>query len=296
MKSNGTTLEKHAYLIMAHHRPDLLCELLEALDDPRNDIFLHIDSKSDMKAEDFSTKYSKLVVIPRMNVNWGGPSQVACTLELLKAATGTDTYSYYHLITGSSYPLKSQDYIHNFFCTNKGKELVQLNSTIGSEQRVKYRWLFNEAGKLVWQKRWKGWLRQTWLYFQEALGVNRFRKYRLTFAKGLAYWSITHEFAMYILEKEALIKEMLKHSSCGDEVFVQILAMNSRFADRLYNGGKSLRYTTWTLEGKGHIRDGHNFEMCDLPLLLECDELFALKFEGPDGPAIIDCIKAHMQV
>lgn len=36
---------KHAYLIMAHNQWEVLAQLLEVIDDPRNDIYLHIDKK-----------------------------------------------------------------------------------------------------------------------------------------------------------------------------------------------------------------------------------------------------------
>ena len=36
---------RHAYLIMAHHRFDILGAVLLDLDDYRNDIFLHVDRK-----------------------------------------------------------------------------------------------------------------------------------------------------------------------------------------------------------------------------------------------------------
>ena len=39
---------KHAFLIMAHGSLPLLRVLLSMLDDERNDIFLHIDRKSNM--------------------------------------------------------------------------------------------------------------------------------------------------------------------------------------------------------------------------------------------------------
>ena len=35
-------MNKHAYMIMAHHRPDLLQLLINSLDDERNDIIVHI--------------------------------------------------------------------------------------------------------------------------------------------------------------------------------------------------------------------------------------------------------------
>lgn len=37
--------ERHAYLIMAHNNFYILEKLLILLDDPRNDIYIHIDKK-----------------------------------------------------------------------------------------------------------------------------------------------------------------------------------------------------------------------------------------------------------
>lgn len=42
---------KHAYLVMAHNEPELLCKLLGCLDDERNDIYLHLDQKFDAISE-----------------------------------------------------------------------------------------------------------------------------------------------------------------------------------------------------------------------------------------------------
>ncbi len=41
---------KHAFLIMAHNNLEILQTLVSMLDDERNDIFLHIDLKSNMLA------------------------------------------------------------------------------------------------------------------------------------------------------------------------------------------------------------------------------------------------------
>ena len=40
-----STPKRHAYLIMAHNEPEVLVRLLTDIDDPRNDIFLHLDTK-----------------------------------------------------------------------------------------------------------------------------------------------------------------------------------------------------------------------------------------------------------
>ena len=41
-------MKRHAYLIMAHNQPELLNVLLENLDVPENDIYLHVDAKSEL--------------------------------------------------------------------------------------------------------------------------------------------------------------------------------------------------------------------------------------------------------
>ena len=66
---------RHAFLIMAHKDDLTLRTLLSLLDDPRNDIFLHMDSKAvgwDGDAVRRALKKAGLYAVPRMNVAWGG--------------------------------------------------------------------------------------------------------------------------------------------------------------------------------------------------------------------------------
>ena len=64
---------KHAYLIMAHNEWDMLNKLIQALDYPNNDIYLHIDKKADLKKVNiYKTKYSKVFLKKRMVINWVG--------------------------------------------------------------------------------------------------------------------------------------------------------------------------------------------------------------------------------
>ena len=104
-------MKKHAFLIIAHNDFPLLQKLITLLDDPCNDIYLHIDKKADKSnIPDFSTKHSKLQTIPSITVNWGGHSQIFCELNLLKCAT-QNVYYYYHLLSGADLPIKNNRYI-----------------------------------------------------------------------------------------------------------------------------------------------------------------------------------------
>ena len=286
--------EKHAYLIMAHHRPDLLRNLLSALDEDGNDVYLHIDKNSlnKMSPYSFSMEHGHLTVIPSLSIKWGHPSQVECALNLLETATRDGHHLYYHLLTGATYPLKSQDEIRAFFSDYRGTEFIGFAER-NCVERVKYYWLFKDAiGTSKDSKRkWEFRLHR----LQDLFRIDLFKKYDMECKKGLAYWSITDDLARYVLNQKKIILEMTRHSSCGDEIFMQTIAWNSPFRDRLYlkdnlSEACSLRLSTWEIEEKER-RPGHNFMIKDLPLLLDSDSMFALKFEGPAGPHLIDILK-----
>lgn len=124
-------MQKHAYMIIAHNEFDLLEILVRLLDDPRNDIYVHIDAKVknfDFKSFQALTQYSRLRFTPRrISATWGDFSLVNTELLLLQTAVaGEDPaqpYAYYHLISGVDLPIKSNDDIHAFLRKMLGKSL-----------------------------------------------------------------------------------------------------------------------------------------------------------------------------
>ena len=141
-------MNKHAYLIIAHNNFILLEKLLLLLDDERNDLYLHVD----LKCKEFNfpkfknlVKKSNLIFIDRMNVKWGDSSQVEVELKLLEAAI-KNSYAYYHLISGVDLPIKSQDYIHNFFEQNKGVEYIGFIHNHNHHSRIQYYHFYNIKG------------------------------------------------------------------------------------------------------------------------------------------------------
>jgi len=66
--------QRHAYLIICHNNFKILQILLSAIDDNRNDIYIHVDKKTeDVPLEDIrgAVCHSPLTFIERMSVNWG---------------------------------------------------------------------------------------------------------------------------------------------------------------------------------------------------------------------------------
>ncbi len=287
--------DKHAYMIMAHHRPDLLQLLIDALDDERNDIIIHIDKKGDMPECLFKTKHARLFFTKRIDVHWGGYSQVECEYLLLENALEKGEHQYYHFLTGANFPLYCQNTIHEFFSKMHGYEFVGFDNGANFYDRTRFYVPFSEFGKLsgIRGKMVLG-IRKVAESIQRLLRIDRNKKYSLEIKKGLAYFSITEEFAKYLLEKRKIVEDMLKHTICCDEVFVQTIIFNSRFRQKVYNLDNefegSMRECAWPSNIPG-VHKGWNYSLKDLDYLLSSKRMFAMKFESEDGIEVINKIK-----
>lgn len=120
---------KHAYLIIAHNEYPVLRALLSMLDDERNDIYLHIDQRAaELYEKIYPLQMQRAglhILSARNKVYWGDLSQVETEYLLLETASAKESYSYYHLLSGTDLPIQTQDYIHSFFQINAGKEFVE---------------------------------------------------------------------------------------------------------------------------------------------------------------------------
>lgn len=272
-------MEKHAYLIMAHGNFAVLKALLMMLDDERNDIYLHIDKKvkdfSDAMLDGAVAK-ATLILTKRLNVSWGGYSQIKAELLLLKEAVKTE-HAYYHLLSGVDLPLKSQDEIHAFFAKNYGKEYISIDNKVDCDdelaERVKYYYFLQDQigrnpGKipaLLWHIQYGS------LALQKGLGICRIKDSTPQLYKGANWFSITHAMAIYLLSQEKRIRNLFGCGICADEFFLQTIAMESPFCDRIV--GDCLRYTDWK-RGKPYT-----FRNDDYDELMHSCKLFARKFD-----------------
>ena len=289
-------IRKHAFLIMSHHRMDILVELLKSLDDKRCDIYIHIDKKCQEQLC-IQLNYSKIYFVKPMDVRWGDYSQIKCELMLLREANKRQSYEYYHLITGASFPIKNNNYIYEFFEQNKGYEFIGFDNAQNYSERIAYYYWFTKIGKPNKRLDYlKIRIRNMVIGIQKKISFSRIKDTNLVIKKGLAYWSITDECANYILNNDKLIKKLFKYSFCGDEVFVQTLVYNSNFKKHIFSYDNEFKgclcFTTWD-ESIGE-REGHCFLSGDYKNIAASECLFALKFDGSDGIELINKIKSEL--
>ena len=277
-------IDKHAYLILAYNNWKVLNLQLQMIDDRRNDIFLHVDQKSKDFSKEFlpELKYSNLFLIDRMPVYWADYSQVKAIICLMKEAfrSGTD-YLYFHLLSSSCLPIKSQDYIHEF-CDGCLKNLIGIvpKEYPYCTKRVRFYYPFIDTVYYRKHKALKA-LVQGIVLVQRIIGVNRLKQCNWAIYNGWDWASVTNEFAKYLVGHENTIEKMFRKTLCPSELWMHTIAMNTDFKETIYDlsGLKkgSMRYIDWQ-RGRPYTW-GQEQKDDDFHVLINSPYLFARKFD-----------------
>lgn len=277
-------MKKHAYLIMAHTDIEVYKLLIKLIDDERNDIFVHIDKKSNpLPFKNVIAKKSKIFFLKSRDVRWGHSSLIKLELDLFEMASKNDSYSYYHLLSGVCLPIKSQDYIHNFFDSQNNKEFISFQKVQPTEQ-IKERTLyyhfftryFRSQNSFVRCLSIK--LHHLFFYILKKMNIQK--KTNFILYKGDEWCSITDNFVRLLTTKKKQIVRFFSNSFCCDEIYKQTIIMNSTFKDCIYkndNGNTdSLRAIDW-IRGSPYV-----WKDDDINILKESNKLFARKFSSND--------------
>ena len=284
------TNQKHAYLIMAHNNFDQLKVLISLLDDARNDIYLHVDKKAtSFQPDSIKTERAGLFFVKPISVTWGGHSLITCEMILFKNAAPKH-YMYYHLLSGVDMPLKTQDEIHSFFQEHSGQNMISFDDraleTRNFTNRVQYYHFFqNITGRSTSpMMRFLHILDRISVKIQTLLHMKR--KEIVPLYKGTQWVSITDEMVQYILSCERIIRKQFYYCFCGDEIFLQSIAMHSPYRDTIINN--SYRAIDW-LRGSPYT-----YRKEDVPELLASANLFARKFDSRVDAEAIRFIVEHL--
>ena len=204
-----------AILIQCHKNPKQINLLLERLNHPDIDCYLHIDKKAD-----FADK-----IIHRENV-FVLPDEQRVSV----------------VISGQDWPLRSADKIVKFFEEHNGTNFVQYwnSKNHGSHQqnnldkRNQIYFPIKLIGRKPWQKIIKrGWVEftggynRTWKIFErKQLGID--------FYFGSSWWALKRETIDWIMQYLTIHPEYYKfyeNTTCPDESFFHTLVMLSPYAD-----------------------------------------------------------------
>lgn len=266
---------RHAWLIIAHNEFEILQMLISALDDPRNNIFVHIDRKVKNLPLLHTGKSKLFVLTKRVNVHWGGVSQIKTELLLMGEALRHGSYDRFHIVSGTHLPVKSQEEIQSFFEAHSDEEIMRLwekdERDIGNKlQRYNFFTAgFTRKNKFIHvtsQLLWRVLQR-----IQKVLKINRFPKD--IFIKSDNWLSLTYGATVFLCERTKAILKKYRYSYCGDEYFVasELASQGNRF--KILDTDKLL-YTHF---------ERHNpkiLELSDFDAVESSECLFARKFSS----------------
>ncbi len=265
---------------MAHEEERQLQALVAALDEAGWDMFVHIDAKSPFDGSTLTRSNGRLIILSgRVDCRWGDYSLVEAELNLIDEALSQGDYSYLHLISGTDYPLSGLSHIRDFCEANSGKEFIGFSQNVKKGEltwRSGRRFLFTRDFQS--KSPMKRILRKLHAAAQSLPGLGR--KIDAEVKKGAQWWSITGEFARYVIERREWIDKHFRATYCPDEMVMQTLVWNSPFCERLFDTTDEfrgcMRYIPWT---NGYLRP---FTEADYAAMKSSDRFFGRKFTLKD--------------
>jgi hypothetical protein len=250
---------KLAFLVQCHKFTSSLSYTVNKLRlEKEIDIYIHVDLKSNLSDFESLFNYSNVFFISeRLDVNWGGFSQILVALNLLNEVK-ENAAAYISFLSGDDIFYQSINRFKAFLRSNYGLEFIGINNFNNSTtflNRVNYRYphfffkkdvgLMNRLLRFMYTKT-----------FSLHKGTRKNISSLKTFYKGSNWFTLSGECISNLLDKinsEPEILERFKFSFCGDEMFFQTLIMNSSYKKNVYllssrevtDNEMSLRYIDW---------------------------------------------------
>lgn len=268
---------KHVYLIIAHDEFEVLQHLIDALDDARNDIFVHIDKKV-KQLPYLSSKCSQLYMIEnRIDVRWGDISQIRCEYSLFEEAFVMGKYERFHLISGTHLPLKTQHELHEFFKNISDKELISSIYTNSYEANFKlgiyHYFIRNYRSQNSFLRKF---IQLLWLLMVRIQLILNIHRNTDMFTQKASNWvSLTSEAVQYVLCQKEHVMTRFCRTFCGDEFFIPYLLNQEKDKFDIIDDNCWL-YHDFQGSNPRLLKSG------DFEFLIHSNYLFARKFSSSD--------------
>jgi hypothetical protein len=274
---------KVAHFILTYTNPQLTERLIKRLTHQDFDFYIHVDKKFSQEPYDYLKKYPNVYFIEnREDVRWAGYNTIKATFKCVKEIVSTGrTYDYINFISGQDYPIKSAEYILDFFERNKGKQFLEYQSF--EEQ-------WHEAIPRITKYHFTNY-KFKGQYFLERM-VNKVMPPRRIphelkpYGKSM-FWMMQPDRAMYVVnyvESSSSLTRFFNFTWGSDEFVFQTILMNSPYKAELVNN--DYRYIDWSAGG-AHPK---TLGMEDVEKLRATDDLFARKFNASTDHKLLDIL------
>ena len=290
-----------AFLISAHTDAPQLLRLIEALSADA-EFFVHIDAKSDIKPFTSLIKSDNVhFLVNRVDVRWGTMREVEYQMQLICAAVEYPRhFDRIFFLSGMDYPLWSSEQIVEWLSAQGERELLQGICLDKPEINQLQHEMYTVARPFFRSVKLS-------ILARKALRLTGYRK-RLRFTvngamwhlyKGSAWWCISQELAIYILDVYANRSEVshyFRNSFCPAETLIQTIAFNSpQWAGRCI-------LTEGAYPGLAALTPLHFIDYepviqimteADLPRLRQSGKMFCRKVVSGKSDVLVERLKAE---
>ncbi|MGB3471722.1 MAG: beta-1,6-N-acetylglucosaminyltransferase [Erythrobacter sp.] len=272
-----------AYFLLVHRYPAQFKRLFKAIYLPGNQYVVHVDKSSgeglEQEISAFLKPYQGAELLESRDALWGGYSLVEAELRgLTRLLEMNSRWSHYINLSGQDFPLKSQNYIRQFFADNPGKQFIraldQAKDRPDTMNRISH--MFIEGrGKMT------------------ATGVARPYMLGVTPFIGTQWKAVTRSFCEYVCRdpRAERFKAFYRNSFIADEAFFQTVMMNSIDHGIVMND--DLRMIDWVPDGDIKLRP-RNYDEKDFEQLRRSTDLFARKFDAEYKTEILSLLENHL--
>ncbi|MDD3267269.1 MAG: beta-1,6-N-acetylglucosaminyltransferase [Burkholderiales bacterium] len=273
-----------AYLILTHRYPNQFKRLFNAIYHPDNFYLVHIDSKSSHELHDeikeFLMKYNNAQILVSENTLWGGYSLVNAELRGIKHLLNQNKdWKFFINLSGQDFPLKSQEYIHNFLLNHIDTDFLKVMNQKEFRADTMHR-IENYVTEVDDE------------IISEPVVKRQFLNDVIPYIGN--QWMILSrkfcEFITYSPEVERF-KQFYEHTLIADEGFFQTVIMNTTYKSTIVNNDK--RAIDWIPMGTIKLRP-RDFTIKDEAFLIGTDNLFARKFDETLDMNILDVLDKHI--
>ena len=279
---------RDAYIILCHRSPWQVNELAAYLEEGGDDVFIHVDGGSDIKAQIRTSEHIQ-VLEKSVQVTWADWSIVGATLLLINALKGCGRgYRYVHLLSGQCLPAKPRKIMEQELeeAYTRGRQLMECKLLPRSDEWGRDGGIHRVG---TWFPRWmvskySPWHRWFWPYTNKWIRLRLRRPlyfvYR-PFYGGAQWWSLTGDCVADIADyaaKHPLFRYFFHHTFCSDELFFQTCIARTSHHSGVTDDNR--RFLKWPVDNSQSPMD---LQEDSWPELWASGALFARKFSMSPG-------------
>ena len=258
---------KIAHLILAHKNPKQLEKLLDVLQHPAFDFYIHIDKKANPEPFLYLINNKNIFLIKkRAKIYWAAFGTIQATLNGFNEIP-LSSYDYINVISAQDFPLKPAEEIYQYILKRQGMEFITCESldTWKVEPRIKKYHLIN------WRIPGKYRLGDvlTKILPERKFPVNH------TIVGRANWFTLTAEAVQYCLDflkQHPAVIRYYKYCWGADEFIFSTILYNSSFKNKITD---NLIYVDWT----NCVAHPNVLKVKDYNALISSEKLFARKFD-----------------